>query len=378
VHTITRPLRRITKYAADVAAERNVTAPSLDTGGEIGELLASVNTMVDSIARRIRETREKSEETARQTNMARTALEESRMQERKVGDLVATMLHVSQEAQSIAEEVANASQECARNLKDVGGRVAENDQRIQSVVEIMQRMRNHAQSMIASATTATDSTVTAKKSAGKGDATLTQAVSAIDTVSAQTDALRGKLELLGEKAEAIGTIMTVINDIADQTNLLALNAAIEAARAGEAGRGFAVVADEVRKLAEKTMQATGDVARNITEIQNAAKGSIDGMGTTLAGVKEATERTRESGKELDAIVASVDASALRVQDIAGVAKEQDATVQEVIDAVARSSEATRTAVADIKDMTGSVQNLTTRATDLHRLVGELASTGSKT
>jgi methyl-accepting chemotaxis protein len=378
VRTITRPLRQITQYAGDVAAEKKIAPPSLDTGGEIGELLASVNTMVESIARRIRETQEKSEEAARQTQVAQTALEESRLQEHKIGDLVATMLRVSQEAQTIATEVADASQRCSQELEDVGSRVTENDHRIQSVVEIMRRMDEHVASMLASAATATDSTVMAKESAGKGDKTLTQAISAIDTVSTRTDALRGELEKLGEKAEAIGTIMTVINDIADQTNLLALNAAIEAARAGDAGRGFAVVADEVRKLAEKTMQATGDVARNIKEIQTASKSSIEGMNATLAGVEEATGRTRESGKELDAIVASVDTSALRVKDITGVAQEQSDTVKEVVNAVTQSSEATRLAIEDIENMSASVHSLAARATDLHRLVGELASTGSKT
>jgi methyl-accepting chemotaxis protein len=376
VRTITRPLRQITQYAGDVAAEKKIGPPSLDTGGEIGDLLASVNTMVESIARRIRETQEQSAEAARQTQVAQAALEESRQQEHKIGDLVSTMLRVSQEAQAIATEVAEASQLCAKDLEDVGNRVTENDRRIQSVVEIMQRMDDHVASMLDSAATATDSTVKAKESAGKGDKTLTQAISAIDTVSARTDTLRGELAKLGEKAEAIGTIMTVINDIADQTNLLALNAAIEAARAGDAGRGFAVVADEVRKLAEKTMQATGDVARNIKDIQTAAKSSIEGMNATLAGVKEATERTRESGKELDAIVGSVDTSALRVKDITGVAQEQSDTVKEVVSAVTQSSESTRLAIEDIENMSASVHSLAARVTDLHQLVGELTSTGA--
>ena len=376
VRTITLPLRRIIQYAGEVAAERNASAPSMTAGGEIGELLSSVNTMVEAIARRVNEAQKKSLEAERLTELTNAALEDSRLKEHKVGELVATLLRVSQEAEGIAEEVADASRQCAQELEKVGGRVTENDRRILGLVETMQHMREQVESMIVSANTATGSTAKAKESATKGEETLTQAISAIDAVNAQTDALRGKLELLGEKADAIGTIMTVISDIADQTNLLALNAAIEAARAGEAGRGFAVVADEVRKLAEKTMQATGDVARNIQEIQNAASGSIEGMAATLDSVQRATERTRESGKELEAMMGSVDASALRVEEIAGMAKSQHSAAQQVVAAVQQSSEVTSQVIADMDNVSVSVRSLAVRANDLRVLVEELAHSGS--
>ena len=377
VRTITQPLNRIIQYAGDVAAERKVSAPSLDAGNEIGELLSSINTMVDSIAQRVHEAQEKSEEARQQTELANDALEDSRQKERQVGDLIATMLHASKKAESIAEEVATASQQCVRELEKIGGQVMENDQRVHGVAETMHNMHQQVDSMISSAATAKESTVTARASADKGKQTLAQAVSAIDTVNTQSDTLRTELELLGEKANAIGAIMTVINDIADQTNLLALNAAIEAARAGDAGRGFAVVADEVRKLAEKTMLATGDVARNIKEIQHAAKDSIDGMAKTLDCVREATARTHDSGEELMAIVASVDASAIRVEDMAEVARVQNNTAREITADVSRSNELTSMIIADMEKMSASMQSLAARAADLRVLVEELAASSAK-
>ena len=377
VRTITRPLNRIIQYAGEVAAGHKVSAPVLDAGSEIGELLASVNTMVDSIAQRVHEAQEKSVEARQQTELANAALEDSRRSERQVGDLIATMLHASKGAESIAEEVASASKECVRELEKIGGQVLENDQRVQGVAQTMRNMYDQVESMIASAATAKESAVTARASADKGRHTLTQVVGAINMVNTQSNTLRAELERLGEKADAIGAIMTVINDIADQTNLLALNAAIEAARAGEAGRGFAVVADEVRKLAEKTMTATGDVARNIKEIQSAAKDSIGGMAKTLDSVRGATERTHEAGQELTAIVASVDASALRVEDMAEVAREQNDTAQEITADVSRSNEVTSLIIADMEKMSASMQNLAARAGDLRGLVEKLAGSGAK-
>ncbi|GKT21909.1 Chemotaxis methyl-accepting receptor like protein, partial [Aduncisulcus paluster] len=100
---------------------------------------------------------------------------------------------------------------------------------------------------------------------------------------------------LGQQADSIGHIMSVITDIADQTNLLALNAAIEAARAGEAGRGFAVVADEVRKLAEKTVSATNEVGEAISGIQNGTASSISRMEETSKVVESSTELAGQAG-----------------------------------------------------------------------------------
>ena len=126
--------------------------------------------------------------------------------------------------------------------------------------------------------------------------------------------LKEDMTQLNEHAQDITRIMGVISDIADQTNLLALNAAIEAARAGEAGRGFAVVADEVRKLAEKTMASTQDVGNAIKAIQESTVKSTESVDKAVEQIEQATEFANQSGSALEEIVATVEATA----DLIGV------------------------------------------------------------
>jgi methyl-accepting chemotaxis protein len=125
----------------------------------------------------------------------------------------------------------------------------------------------------------------------------------------------------------------VISDIADQTNLLALNAAIEAARAGEAGRGFAVVADEVRKLAEKTMTSTSDVGRSVSGIQKSVTESISQVEKAVDLIQTATVEATRSGEMLSEIVNMADGTADQVRTIATASEEQSATCEEINRAV---------------------------------------------
>ena len=374
VRSITRPLRQAINYARDVADEKPATPPSIDAGGEVGELLAAVNVMVGSIAGRVKEIEEKSIEAEKQTSLATVALNASKEKEAQVSELVSTMLRVSHNAQSIAEEVTAASQECAADMEALNRAADDNNLRLVNVVSSMRHLQDRVEGVASSANTATEQTVRAKNSAITGRDTLGRAITAITTVNTQVDQLHKQLESLGSRADAIGQILVVISDIADQTNLLALNAAIEAARAGEAGRGFAVVADEVRKLAEKTMNATQEVDKNIKDIQQAAIASIQSMDGTLHSVTQATELTQESGNELQNIVSSVDASAVRVEDIAMAAREQNETTLSVIDAVEKTHHTTTDTMTDIQKISSSMQNLVSRANDLKQLVEELAHT----
>ena len=183
------------------------------------------------------------------------------------------------------------------------------------------------------------------------------------------------MSALGKQAESTGQILGVISDIADQTNLLALNAAIEAARAGEAGRGFAVVADEVRKLAEKTMSATREVGAAIIEIQDGTRKNVGHVEQVVNRIDEATALAGASGEALREIVSLVETTSSQVRSIATAAEQQSATSEEInrsVDEVNHISAATSEAM---RLSTSSVAELTRQGQVLRELIESMKSEG---
>ena len=178
---------------------------------------------------------------------------------------------------------------------------------------------------------------------------------------------------LDQSAKAITQIMGVISDIADQTNLLALNAAIEAARAGEAGRGFAVVADEVRKLAEKTMASTAEVDKAILDIQSSTGKSIAQVDVAAKAIDDATLLVNQSGEALLEIVRMAEGTADQVDAIATAVEEQSSTSEEINKSVAEiNTIAGRTAQA-MQESTKAIEELAHQAFALEKLVEEIKS-----
>jgi methyl-accepting chemotaxis protein len=206
-----------------------------------------------------------------------------------------------------------------------------------------------------------------REKAEEGSRIVSAVVQSIDSVSRHTRALTKNLDALGNQAQGIGQIMTVITDIADQTNLLALNAAIEAARAGEAGRGFAVVADEVRKLAEKTMNATKEVESVVGAIQHGTAESIAAMNGNSEVVNQCTELATKAGEALRNILAVAVSTSDQVRGIARTSGEQtksssslDACANEVsrlAGDTAKVMHEANLAVTEISSLVARIQNV---------------------
>ena len=198
----------------------------------------------------------------------------------------------------------------------------EQAERIRASSSSMNEMRTTVQDIAYSASGAAQMAENARENAFNGVSAVKEVVRFVESAHGQAGKLKEDMAELGAQTEGIATVLTVINDIADQTNLLALNAAIEAARAGEAGRGFAVVADEVRKLAEKTMVATKEVHTALSGLKDGAQKNIAAVDETVASIEQVSRKSMVSGEALDTILSLVEETAGKIGSIAGAAEEQ--------------------------------------------------------
>jgi methyl-accepting chemotaxis protein len=223
----------------------------------------------------------------------------------------------------------------------------------QTVVDIAKNAANIA-------TSSTDTATIAHQGAQVVEKSVVETRAIADTVTASTAVMK----TLGERSQAIGEIVAVINDIADQTNLLALNAAIEAARAGEQGRGFAVVADEVRKLAERTAKATAEISDMIRSIQSEVDNAVRAMESTNEKVDVGLKYSIEAGEQLEKIVQSVSGLQSMVQQIASATEEMSATSEMIsgdIQGVANGA----------REVSGGSDQIGQASSELARLSGQL-------
>jgi methyl-accepting chemotaxis protein len=186
-----------------------------------------------------------------------------------------------------------------------------------------------------------------------------------------------KIEELGKGSERIGKIIGVIDDIADQTNLLALNAAIEAARAGEQGRGFAVVADEVRKLAERTSTATKEITGMIEDIQRETARAVEAMKDGTKHVELGVQSTQQAGKALQEIIGASDKVGDMVTHIATAATEQASATEEVNRNVEQISAITADTATGAGESARACQELSNLAFKLSNLVGQFTLAGNQ-
>lgn len=280
-----------------------------------------------------------------------------------VQGLVSQVISATHEVAGAATEIASSSESMAQGMD------SQKDQTMQisaAIEELSASVNEVATQSIEAAENARNSGDVAQK----GGQIVSETIDSMNTIR---DSVIASLELvseLGRRSDEIGEIIAVINDIADQTNLLALNAAIEAARAGEHGRGFAVVADEVRKLADRTTDATEQVSKTISAIQEETKLAVDRMNTGSEQVQHGVERAREAGSSLNQIVDRTGEVSQLITSIAAAAEEQSAASCEISKGVESVNEVTIQSTNGAKEAADAANVLSRHAEGLQALVNQ--------
>ncbi len=282
-----------------------------------------------------------------------------------------TIVDVAEQAQNISERMATASRQLSAQVEEVSSGAQVQRDRVTSTAAAMEEMNSTVLEVANNAGEANIQSDNVRDKASEGADLVNQVVVAIKSVNDVALELERNMQQLGKQAESIGSVMDVISDIADQTNLLALNAAIEAARAGEAGRGFAVVADEVRKLAEKTMTATTEVGNSIRGIQDTTSMNIGRVSESTNFAAKATELAAVSGSALEEILALVNANTTLISGIAAAAEEQSATSEEINRSIDEINHIAGQTANGMTDASQAVHELSTMAIDLQELLKKL-------
>lgn len=280
------------------------------------------------------------------------------------GDFSAILGQVQQASSQVVDTSANISE--TTNLvvhasHDQAGQAAEASASAESLNSAINALVARSEKTAAAAEETSDHAI-------DGQHVVNRAVEGIRNIAATFNESARRVEALGERSDQIGQIVAVIKDIADQTNLLALNAAIEAARAGEQGRGFAVVADEVRKLAERTTKATAEISTMISSIQSETREAVDNMVSGNQQVDTGLRLAEQAGNSLQRINESIRDVAAMIRETAAATHEQAATSRAIsgrIDGIAQTAQENQTSVQRTTD---SVHGLTELSGQLKQLV----------
>lgn len=279
----------------------------------------------------------------------------------KLNSVIIKVATVTNQITSSAEQMANSARDMTK------GAESQTAQTIQ-VATAIEQMSATVLEVAKHSSDAAQSSQEAAKLAKEGAGIVTQTIEGMNNISqAVRDSANTILEL-GKSSDQIGEIISVIDDIADQTNLLALNAAIEAARAGEQGRGFAVVADEVRKLAERTTKATKEIATMIKTIQTDTSGAVKSMEAGTKEVEVGVKFANDAGDALKQISKAVHDVTERVQHIATAAEEQSAAADEISANVEKVASVAKETSKESSQSLSGAEKVTSLSLELQKLV----------
>ncbi len=410
---IRRPLERLVEVA-DAVAERNYNVRTeIESTDEIGHLAKTLDGMIlqiSSSTATIEQERNAMKEKADtaiaaasekqlylEEHLARVfnalrMIQQRNLSQRlnhdkddEIGQLIETynamrndLASIIQVLQKEAEGISEAASSIATSTEEMSLTVSEQSMQIREVAAAMEEMNATIGETATNTTHASELVEATIGNTNEGRDAMNRTIEGmrrIADVVEQSSMVMGKL---GTSSEKVGSVVNVIEEIADQTNLLALNAAIEAARAGEAGRGFAVVADEVRKLAERTQTATREIGQMIAEIQTDTATAVESSNTAAVEVEQGITLANNAGSVLEQIVNNISNVGDVFSQIAAASEEQSATSNDVARSIETVSAASEQSTTAIHSVAQSVSGLNEQAGNLRALADTFVLSANRT
>jgi len=276
-------------------------------------------------------------------------------------DMVSHTVDISAVIAAASSQLHEASAQIATGAEEVAAQAG-------TVATASEEMSHTSNDISRNCSLAAESSRHSTLAANSGAAVVQETITGMNVIADRVRDTARTVEALGARSEQIGDIVETIEDIADQTNLLALNAAIEAARAGEQGRGFAVVADEVRALAERTTKATKEIGEMIKAIQGETREAVKSMEEGVADVEKGAVSSRKSGEALQEILNSIDEVSMEISQIATAAEEQTATTNEVTMNVQQITEVVMHTARGAEETADAAAQLARQAKELQELI----------
>ncbi len=356
-----------------------------DSQDDIGRLKSGFNSMISSI----RESTEKDEQQRRYlaesvstvleamkrfaagdltTKLDVTSSDEIGQLMAGFNDAVANLRAIVENVLGAVEATASASAEISSSTEEMAAGSHEQTMQTADVASAVEEMTKTIIENSSNARSTADMADQARTTADSGVKVLQETVEGMRRIADVVHSSAQTVEALGRSSTQIGEIVSVINDIADQTNLLALNAAIEAARAGEQGRGFAVVADEVRKLAERTTKATKEISSMIQSIQRDTSSAVSSINEGTRQVSAGIAMTDQAGSAFNEISEAVRKVAGMINQIAVASEEQSNASETISRSVQGISEVTSQTATGTEQIAHAADDLNRLTENLHQLV----------
>ena len=369
---ITAPARHVAA-AATKLAQGDLTQEELQirSQDELGDMARAFNRMIGNLKQVIGQvTKASGDLMTRSDEMSLTAGEAARATEQIAGTIQQVAAGASEQNKT-AQETKAAVEELKKAIEQIAAGAQEQSHAVHEMARAMGQMSSAVEGVVASVGAMSSSAAQTMETAREGGKTVRLTVEGIEEIRSTVLTAAEKMQELGAHSRRVGEIVQVISEIADQTNLLALNAAIEAARAGEHGKGFAVVADEVRKLAERSAASAKQIAQLIESMQSGVAEAVAAMNRGTDKVQTGTELAGKAGEALESILAAFEGLNRQIQGIS-----QDAV--EMRDGLAKVSVSVENVARITEEHTAATEEMTAQSEQVSRAIENIAAITEQT